>query len=253
MCEQNGFETISNQGEKNLIFELYDLVDKIYSDSKNFRDSFRYGDEQSLQTSNQSLNSNMQLLYYFYEENRFSSTKLPERASALVNKYNEFVINFNAFANSVDRTNKESQCYAKNAESLFSEFVDLLTQTLQIIRKEMTHIQSKSQIKEENNHLQDLPIINFCPNIINNVNTSIEVDSKVSVLIDKAKEQVSELNLNNEKFQEVLQKLEELNSTVNNTNSKEQRWGKIRGVLKWLAEQSIQIADIIIPVITGII
>lgn len=253
MCEENEFDTISNQDDKNLMFELYNLLDKIYSDSKDFRDSLRCGNRDSIETSTQSLCLNMQHLYYFYEKDRFGSNKLYERADVLINKYNEFIIDFNAFANSVDKTNKESQRYAKNAERLFSEFVYFLTQTIQTIRKELTHIQSKPQIKSDNNRLQDMPIINFCPNIVNNLNTSIEVDSKASASIDKAKEQVSELDLNNEKLQEVLQKLEELNSMVKNTKSKEQRWEKTKGLLKWLAEQSIQIASIITPIITGII
>lgn len=85
-------------------------------------------------------------------------------------------------------------------------------------------------------------------------NSSAEATSKVdmSIKIEQTIEQVKDACLNPEEEAAILAKLEEIKEIAEERNKKT-RWEKLKGVFKWLAEQSLQAAAWVIPLIAQLI
>ena len=52
---------------------------------------------------------------------------------------------------------------------------------------------------------------------------------------------------------EVLQKLEELKQIAEEKSRKKNVWEKVKNALRWVAEQSIQVASVVVPVLVGLV
>lgn len=90
-------------------------------------------------------------------------------------------------------------------------------------------------------------------NIINNNKATASSDQSTSINIkneiNNAIEQTKELCLPDLQEKEVLEKLEELNNIVSTKGTSAKKWLKLKGLFKWVAEQGIQVASIIVPLI----
>lgn len=80
-------------------------------------------------------------------------------------------------------------------------------------------------------------------------NTSISIESS----IDNALNQINESCLSEEDEAATKEKLEELKQIINEKSSKREKWNKLKSVMKWLAEQSLTVAGIILPLISNAI
>lgn len=81
-----------------------------------------------------------------------------------------------------------------------------------------------------------------------NASASAQVNVDVSVQIEQTIEKVKEACLNSEEEAAILAKLEELKEIAQEKN-KRAKWDKVKGIFKWLAEQSLQAASWIVPLI----
>lgn len=91
-----------------------------------------------------------------------------------------------------------------------------------------------------------------------NINTSANSNSSVAVVnidlaIVQAKQQAEDEGLSDEQFRMVMEKLNELEKIGKSKESKGKKWQKAKEIMKWLVEQGIQVAGIIVPVIASCI
>lgn len=81
-----------------------------------------------------------------------------------------------------------------------------------------------------------------------NASASAQVNVDISVQIEQTIEKVKEACLSPEEEVAILAKLDELKGIAKEKNIRT-RWDKVKGVFKWLAEQSLQAASWIVPLI----
>ena len=77
--------------------------------------------------------------------------------------------------------------------------------------------------------------------------SSVEVN--VSISIEEAKKQAEESGLSQKQLDEINEKIDEINRLLNEKESKHKKWAKAGEILKWVAEQSIQVASFMVPLI----
>ncbi len=84
---------------------------------------------------------------------------------------------------------------------------------------------------------------------INNYNTATATNTvDISIVFLTAREQVENEGLSDIQTKEILEKLTELESIAKSKETKGKRWTKVKDIMKWLVEQGIQVAGILLPV-----
>ncbi len=96
---------------------------------------------------------------------------------------------------------------------------------------------------------QKAPTIN---NIIQNNNTFAPVID-INIQIEDAISKVKEECLPESQEKEVLCKIQELKDLLETKVSKRARWDKVKEFFKWVAEQGIQVASIVVPLLTNVV
>ena len=81
----------------------------------------------------------------------------------------------------------------------------------------------------------------------NALSQTVEID--ISVEIENAIKRVEDACLPDAQEKEVLAKIQELKDIMESKESKGKRWAKIKDFFKWVAEQGIQVASIIVPLL----
>lgn len=81
-----------------------------------------------------------------------------------------------------------------------------------------------------------------------NASASAQVTVDISVQIEQTVEQVKDACLKPEEEAAILAKLDELKE-ISQEKSKKTKWDKIKGIFKWLAEQGLQVAGWLVPLI----
>ena len=81
-----------------------------------------------------------------------------------------------------------------------------------------------------------------------NASASAQVTVDISVQIEQTVEQVKDACLKPEEEAAILAKLDELKG-ISQEKSKKTKWDKIKGIFKWLAEQGLQVAGWLVPLI----
>ena len=94
-------------------------------------------------------------------------------------------------------------------------------------------------------------VINNNPAISATASANAAVD--ISIVFENAVRQVEDACLPDAQEKEVLAKIQELKDIMESKESKGKRWAKIRDVFKWVAEQGIQVAGIIVPLLSSTI
>lgn len=99
-------------------------------------------------------------------------------------------------------------------------------------------------------------------NMTNNININNEVNASstsnsssfsnansVSVLsFEDAKKSIEEMSaLNDTEIDEILKKIDELEQIINTSERKSKKWESVKGIIKWVADKSFDVAKIIIP------
>ncbi len=86
--------------------------------------------------------------------------------------------------------------------------------------------------------------------VVNNIATATNnVNIDILLEIESAINQVKEACLPDVQEKEVLAKIQELQEILESNESKRKRWTKIKDIFKWVAEQGIQVASIIVPLL----
>ncbi|MBD5131500.1 MAG: hypothetical protein HDT28_02745 [Clostridiales bacterium] len=249
-----------NQINNELAIEFYDLLEKLYKITTDYRFALNIGDEYNFKVYSQNLQSEMQNFYWFYEKNRLTSD-LSNKALLLVNQFNKFVPYLNNFSDSPDRKSKTAQEFAKQAEIEFGVLVEMILSYISEIKPTVLRVQEKLEeeklTQQRQNSSDNNSEININPHIeVNpqiNVTPQINITVDISAAIELAKAQAQNSNFDDELLKQVIDRLEELNKIAKEAMPKETRWNKAKNILKWVAEQSIQVASIVIPTIIGII
>lgn len=109
-------------------------------------------------------------------------------------------------------------------------------------------IKPKPLAKDSNSSVQNKQEINFQPHI--NIETKNETNITIEAVFDNARQQIEDAGLSDVQTQELFDKLSELEEIAKSKESKGKRWAKAKEVMKWLVEQGIAAASILIPVIS---
>ncbi len=82
-----------------------------------------------------------------------------------------------------------------------------------------------------------------------NVNTNVNIN----ITFEQVRSQIEDMtSLTDEQTQDILSKVNEIESVVNSTSSKKTKWEKIKPVLTWLADKSFDVAMTILPLLLKI-
>ena len=87
------------------------------------------------------------------------------------------------------------------------------------------------------------------PSVAATATANVTVD--ISVEIENAIKRVEDACLPDAQEKEVLAKIQELKDIMESKESKGKRWAKIKDFFKWVAEQGIQVASIIVPLLAN--
>lgn len=92
-------------------------------------------------------------------------------------------------------------------------------------------------------------VINNNPLISATASANAAVD--ISIVFENAVRQVEDACLPDVQEKEVLTKIQELKGIMESKESNGKRWAKIKDFFKWVAEQGIQVASIIVPLLAN--
>lgn len=106
----------------------------------------------------------------------------------------------------------------------------------------------KPLAKDSNSSVQNKQEINFQPHI--NIETKNETNITIDAVFDNARQQIEDAGLSDVQTQELFNKLSELEEIAKSKESKGKRWAKAKEIMKWLVEQGIAAASILIPVLS---
>lgn len=96
---------------------------------------------------------------------------------------------------------------------------------------------------------------NSQPNAVFNINNTANSNSEafinfnINQVVEQAKQQAEDAGLPDEQFQVLMNKLNELEEIGKSKESKGKRWQKAKEIMKWVVEQGIQVAGIVVPVL----
>lgn len=118
-----------------------------------------------------------------------------------------------------------------------------------ILRKLRVYAQEVLDGKKESAKKASVPsvVINNNPSITATASANATVD--ISIVFENAVRQVEDACLPDAQEKEVLAKIQELKDIMESKESKGKRWTKIKDFFKWVAEQGIQVASIIVPLL----
>lgn len=86
--------------------------------------------------------------------------------------------------------------------------------------------------------------------VINNTNsTTVNTNVDITISVEQAKQQVEDAGFGDQQYTEIIKKLAEIESIGKSDASKGNKWGKAKEILKWCAEQGIEIAKIVLPLL----
>lgn len=109
-------------------------------------------------------------------------------------------------------------------------------------------VKPNSIAKDNNSSVQNKQEINFQPHI--NIETKTETNITIEAVFNNARQQIEDSGLSDVQTQELFDKLLELEEIAKSKESKGKRWAKAKEVMKWLVEQGIAAASILIPVLS---
>ena len=120
-----------------------------------------------------------------------------------------------------------------------------------ILRKLRIYAQELLDGKKNSSKKTSTPsvVINNNPSISATASANATVD--ISIVFENAIKQVEDACLPDAQEKEVLAKIQELKDIMESKESKGKRWAKIKDFFKWVAEQGIQVASIIVPLLAN--
>lgn len=122
-----------------------------------------------------------------------------------------------------------------------------------IVRKLRVYAQDILDSKKTPSKKASTPsvIINNNPSISATASANVSVD--ISAVFENARQKVEDEGLSDVQAREVLEKLAELEEISKSKESKGKRWSSAKEIMKWLVEQGIAVAGIIISVLSEVL
>lgn len=120
-----------------------------------------------------------------------------------------------------------------------------------VLSKLKQYADSVLQDKKTSSHKKEKTTIAINNYNTNNNTNSQNIDVDFSIEIENAKHQIEDACLSESQEKEVLEKIEELRRIIESKESKKTRWAKIKEFFKWVAEQGIQVASIVVPLLVN--
>lgn len=119
-----------------------------------------------------------------------------------------------------------------------------------IVRKLRVYAQEVLDGRKSSNKKSSTPsvVINNNPSITATASASATVD--ISAIFENARQRVEDEGLSDLQAKEILEKIAELEEIAKSKESKGKRWSKAKEIMKWLIEQGIAAAGILIPVLS---
>ena len=91
------------------------------------------------------------------------------------------------------------------------------------------------------------------PSTVVNINNKNENHNTMTVSFDTARETVNNMtSLPDEDIQEVLKKIDELESIVKSPDGKSKKWSKAKSIIKWIADKGVDVGIAILPLLLQI-
>jgi len=132
--------------------------------------------------------------------------------------------------------------------SMYQASEEMIDGIITKLKAYATFLSAPKQSAENNApSVQNKQEINFRPQI--NIETKNETNITIEAVFDNARQQVEDACLPDAQEKEVLAKIQELKDIMESKESKGKRWAKIKDFFKWVAEQGIQVASIIVPLL----
>ena len=125
VVEESSEDSSENIGDifKEKLNEIYPLLIE-------YREAIRKLNSIRVNETTETIQHVLQDLYYLTERYRYSEFEEVKNACEIIDKWNNFTVYFNAFANASNRMSDEAQNNARKAEELFSAIVDLVVKSL---------------------------------------------------------------------------------------------------------------------------
>ena len=122
-----------------------------------------------------------------------------------------------------------------------------------ILRKLRVYAQEVLDGKKESTKKSSSPsvVINNNPSISATASATVSVD--ISAVFENARQKIEDEGLSDVQTQELLEKLSELEEISKSKESKGKRWARAKEIMKWVVEQGIAAAGIILPVLSEVI
>lgn len=119
-----------------------------------------------------------------------------------------------------------------------------------IVRKLRVYAQEVLDGRKSSNKKSTAPsvVINNNPSITATASASATVD--ISAIFENARQRVEDEGLSDIQAKEILEKIAELEEIAKSKESKGKRWSKAKEIMKWLIEQGIAAAGILIPILS---
>ena len=92
-------------------------------------------------------------------------------------------------------------------------------------------------------------VINNSPTAVATAQAENTTTIDISIIFENARQQAEDEGLADEQYKAVMDKLAELENISKSKESKGKRWAKAKEIMKWLVEQGIQVAGILLPVL----
>lgn len=234
-------EKHSQNTSESPIVEFCNDLEILNNITVDYRTALRAGNEQKIISYTESLVEALQKLYFARERYARANPELANMAGNIVEAFNDYTAYYNAFVNSTDRLGSVAQENAKKAELAFSQFVSLIT----------AYLEELKPLVATKNEAELIPSITISPQI--NVSNVIENNINISMVFETAIQSAQNVLSDEKERQEVLKQIEELKSMANERKDKKRFGEKLKEKLKWLAEKSIQVAEIVVPVVSALL
>ena len=144
--------------------------------------------------------------------------------------------------------------YKEHPEKIHNENCTNLADMQQTVAILERHVESiikhnrETEIAYNNGNKQDTNI-NINQNISSNSSSESNVTVDISFSFQSARKKVEDEGLADEQYKAVMEKLAQLENIAKSKESKGKRWAKAKEIMKWLVEQGVQVAGILLPVL----
>lgn len=119
------------------------------------------------------------------------------------------------------------------------QYPDYVVENLEIVKSKLLTYRFQANAI----NLPQLPTTQV--NVNNNIN--------ISITFEEVREKIEDMtSLTNEETEEVLAKISEIEEVVKNDDKKKTKWEKIKPVLVWLADKSLDIGTALLPLLLKI-